>query len=92
MKLNKLVDKAKKTIDQRGGMDALKADAEELKSIAKGKGSITEKAKAAGAAIKEPGAPKADADAPRRAGREERPSKPTASLRVAPPNRDRLES
>lgn len=56
MKLNKLVDKAKKTIDQRGGMDALKADAEELKSIAKGKGSLKDKAKAATEAIKDPGA------------------------------------
>jgi hypothetical protein len=62
MKLNKLFDKAKKTIDDRGGMDALKADAEELKGIAKGKGSLTDKAKAATAAIKQPGAPKADAD------------------------------
>ncbi|MFN8215633.1 MAG: hypothetical protein U0R71_03465 [Solirubrobacterales bacterium] len=80
MKLNKLVDKAKKTIDQRGGMDALKADAEELKSIAKGKGSITEKAKAAGAAIKEPGAPKADADAPAEpAAKSDPPSPPPAS-------------
>jgi hypothetical protein len=55
MDFKKLTDKAKDTIDKRGGMDALKADAEELKKVAKGKGSLTEKAKAAAAAIKEPG-------------------------------------
>ena len=56
MKLNKLFDKAKKTIDDRGGIDALKADASELKGIATGKGSLKDKAKDAAAAIKEPGA------------------------------------
>lgn len=57
MKLNKLFDKAKKTIDERGGVDALKADAQELKGIATGKGSLKDKAKDAAAAIKDPGAP-----------------------------------
>jgi hypothetical protein len=52
----KLADKAKDTIDKRGGMDSLKADAEELKRVAKGKGSLTDKAKAAAAALKDPGA------------------------------------
>lgn len=56
MKLNKLVEKAKKTIDDRGGMDSLKADAQELKEVAKGEGSLKDKAKAAAKAIKEPGA------------------------------------
>ena len=58
MDFKKLADKAKKTIDERGGMDSLKADAEELKKVAKGKGSLTDKAKAAAQAIKEPGAGK----------------------------------
>ena len=58
MDFKKLADKAKDTIDKRGGMDSLKADAEELKKVAKGKGSITDKAKAAAAAIKEPGSGK----------------------------------
>jgi hypothetical protein len=57
MKLNKLFDKAKKTIDDRGGIDALKEDAQELKGIATGKGSLKDKAKDATAAIKEPGTP-----------------------------------
>jgi len=56
MDLKKLADKAKYTIDKRGGMDSLKADAEELKKVAKGNGSLTDKAKAAAAAIKDPGA------------------------------------
>ena len=52
----KLADKAKDQVDKRGGSDALKGDLEELKGIAKGKGSVKDKAKAAGQAIKEPGA------------------------------------
>ena len=56
MDFKKLADKAKDTIDKRGGTDALKADAEELKRVAKGGGSITDKAKAAAAALKDPGA------------------------------------
>jgi hypothetical protein len=56
MDLKKLANKAKKTIDERGGVDSLKADAEELKRVAKGKGSLGDKAKRAAQALKEPGA------------------------------------
>ena len=52
----KLADKAKDVVDKRGGVDSLKEDAEELKGIAKGKGSLSDKAKAAGKAVKDPGA------------------------------------
>ena len=52
-----LTDRAKKLVDKRGGTDALKEDAEELKDIATSKGSAKDKAKAAGEAIKDPGAP-----------------------------------
>lgn len=55
MDFKKLADKAKDTIDKRGGMDSLKADAEELKKVAKGQGSLTDKAKAAAQALKDPG-------------------------------------
>jgi alcohol dehydrogenase class IV len=55
MDFKKLADKAKDTIEKRGGMDSLKADAEELKKVAKGGGSMTDKAKAAAQALKEPG-------------------------------------
>jgi hypothetical protein len=53
--LKKVADKAKDQVEKRGGTDALKEDANELKSIAKGKGSLKDKAKAAGKAIKDPG-------------------------------------
>jgi hypothetical protein len=56
MDFKKLANKAKETIDKRGGVESLKADAEELKKVAKGKGSLSDKAKAAAQAIKEPGA------------------------------------
>jgi hypothetical protein len=52
----RLTDQAKKVVDKRGGMDSLKEDTSELRDIAKGKGSLKDKAKAAGKAIKDPGA------------------------------------
>jgi hypothetical protein len=55
--LRRLTDQAKKIVDKRGGTDAAKEDAEELADIAKGKGTMKDKAKAAGEAIKEPGKP-----------------------------------
>ncbi len=62
MNLGRLTGRAKKLIDERGGMGALKKDAMELKGIATGKGSIADKAKAAAGAIKNPG--KAGTDDP----------------------------
>jgi hypothetical protein len=53
----RLTDQAKKIVNKRGGTDSLKEDAEELKDIATGKGSLKDKAKAAGEAVKEPGKP-----------------------------------
>jgi hypothetical protein len=55
MDFKKLANKAKETIDKRGGVESLKADAEELKKVAKGKGSLSDKAKAAASALKDPG-------------------------------------
>ena len=57
MDLNRMFRRAKKVVDDRGGTDALKKDAQELASVAKGKGSVTDKAKAAVDAVKDPGAP-----------------------------------
>ena len=51
-----MADKAKQTFQQRGGSEAAKEDAEELRDIARGHGSIADKAKEAAAAIREPGA------------------------------------
>ena len=56
MDFKKLATRAKKTIDERGGTKSLKADAEELKKVAKGEGSLGDKAKRAAQAIKDPGA------------------------------------
>lgn len=55
MDFKKLTGQAKALIDKRGGTDALKADAQQLADIAKGKGSVADKAKQAAAALKEPG-------------------------------------
>jgi hypothetical protein len=57
MDLGKLADEARHLVDERGGVDSLEQDAEELKDIAEGKGSLVEKAKEAAEAIKDPGAP-----------------------------------
>jgi hypothetical protein len=62
--LRRLADQAKKIVGKRGGTDALKEDAEELKDIAKGEGSLKDKGKAAGEAIKDPGAPGEQAEKP----------------------------
>jgi hypothetical protein len=55
--LRRLTDQAKKIVNKRGGTGALKEDADELKDIATSKGNLKDKAKAAGEAIKDPGAP-----------------------------------
>jgi hypothetical protein len=62
----KLSAQAKDLVEKRGGTEGLKKDAGELAEIAKGKGSISDKAKAAAAALKQsgakdPAAPAADA-------------------------------
>jgi hypothetical protein len=56
MDLKRMFDKGKKIVDERGGVESLKADAQEVAKIAKGKGSLSDKAKGAAAAIKKPGA------------------------------------
>jgi hypothetical protein len=55
MDFKKLTDKAKQAVDNRGGVDSLKADAQQLRDIAKGEGSLKDKAKDAVAAVKAPG-------------------------------------
>jgi hypothetical protein len=57
MDLNRIFRRAKRVVDDRGGTDALKEDAQELAAVAKGKGSAADKAKAAADALKDPGAP-----------------------------------
>jgi hypothetical protein len=66
MNLKTLQSRAKQLIDRRGGRESLKADVAELKDIAKGPGSVADKAKRAGDALKDPGAKGPDtAEAPR---------------------------
>jgi hypothetical protein len=55
--LGSLAKKAKRMVDKRGGVGALKDDAEELKHIAGRKGSAADKAKQAANALKDPGKP-----------------------------------
>jgi hypothetical protein len=62
--VRKIAEKAKDQVDKRGGGDALKEDAAELKGIAKGEGSLKDKAKAAGKALKDPGAKDAEKPPP----------------------------
>jgi hypothetical protein len=57
MDLSKIKTAAKDLVHKRGGKDALKEDAEELKDIAGGQGSTADKAKDAVGALKDPGAP-----------------------------------
>ena len=47
-------------VRERGGTDSLKEDAGELKDIATGDGSVTDKGKAAVSAVQDPGAPDPD--------------------------------
>ena len=55
MNFKKLTDKAKQVVDGRGGVDSLKEDAQQLREIAKSKGSLKDKAKGAVSAVKSPG-------------------------------------
>ena len=56
MDLKRLTNRAKDLVDKRGGTDSAKQDASELRDVAKGQGSLKDKAKAAAEAIKQPGA------------------------------------
>jgi hypothetical protein len=58
-----LMTKAKELFTRRGGVEAAKEDAQELKDIATGEGTMKEKATEAVEAIKDPGAP-GEPDAP----------------------------
>jgi hypothetical protein len=59
MNLKKLTDKARVAaedlIQKRGGNEALKRDAEQVKDAFKGPGTMKDKAKAAADAVKKPG-------------------------------------
>ena len=83
MDLKNLFNKGKKMVDDRGGVDSLKEDAQELAAIAKSKGSLTDKAKEAAAAVKESGTNQPE-------GQERHPNRDATSERSA--DADRKES
>jgi hypothetical protein len=83
MDLKGLQRRAKQLIAKRGGTESLKADAEELKDIARGPGSVADKAKRAGDALKDPGAKGPDAPAGERPPATDAP--PSTADQTAPP-------
>jgi hypothetical protein len=89
--LSSLTEKAKALFHKRGGMDAAKGDMQELKDIHASEGSMSDKAKAAVDALKDPGVKGPDraespgaADAP---GGAESPGGPDAPDRTPGPER-----
>jgi hypothetical protein len=72
MDFKRLSQQAKRLIDRRGGTKSLKEDADELRDIARGEGSLSDKAKAAAEAVNEPGAKGPETERP--APEQERPS------------------
>ena len=56
MDFQSLQRKVMQMINRRGGTDSVKEDAEELRDIAQGQGSLSDKAKQAAEALKDPGA------------------------------------
>jgi hypothetical protein len=54
--LSSLTNKARELFHKRGGTEAAKEDLQELKDVHAGEGSMSDKAKAAVDALKEPGA------------------------------------
>jgi hypothetical protein len=57
MDFEKLAKQAQHVLDERGGIEGVKEDAEELKGIAGEHAGLAEKAKEAAAALKVPGKP-----------------------------------
>jgi hypothetical protein len=57
MDFSRLTSRAKEMFARRGGTEAAKQDAQELKDIARSDASLGDKAKAGVEALKEPGAP-----------------------------------
>jgi hypothetical protein len=57
MGIDDLVDKGKQEVEDRGGTDALKKDASEVREDVGEQGSATDKAKDVAGDLKDPGAP-----------------------------------
>ena len=97
MDLSRLTSKAKDMFAKRGGSEAAKKDAQELKDIARSDASLGDKAKAGFEALKEPGAPGGErsqgGEGRRPAGEERRPAgggrSPEAEERRPPAEKQR---
>lgn len=63
MNFRGLAQRAKQIVDRRGGPEALKEDAQELREVVRRPGSGRDKAKAAAEVLREPGAAGADRSA-----------------------------
>ena len=85
MDFKNLQRKAKQLVDRRGGTDSLKADADELKNIAKGPGSVADKAKRAGDAQKDPGAKGPDTPASPGSPATDKPAPPVRTAEAPTP-------
>jgi hypothetical protein len=82
----KLGDRARDLVEKRGGTGSIKEDAAELKEIATGKGSLSDKVKAAASTLKDPGAKGADDAEPAPA-----PAEPAHEGRAADQRAERKE-
>jgi hypothetical protein len=97
MDLRRLTSKAKDMFAKRGGSEAAKKDAQELKDIARGDASLGDKAKQGFDALKEPGGPgpepRPERAEPRPGAEERRPGaeerRPGAEERRPPAERQR---
>jgi hypothetical protein len=86
MNFKSLQRRAKQLIDRRGGTDSLKADAEELKDIAKCHGSFADKAKRAGDTLKEPGGKGPDTPASPHSPATDEPASPERTAEPSAPS------
>lgn len=85
MNFGRLAERAKQLVGRRGGSESLKEDAQELRDIARGEGSLSDKAKEAVEAVKEPGRPQAGEPGPSGAGEPERRDEPGPGPAGEPP-------
>lgn len=87
MGLRDLTDKAKQAFEERGGTERLKQDGDALKGIARGEGSLSDKAKAGMEKLREPGETGAErgADPPPPAPTEPHPAPGAPSTSADPP-------
>lgn len=87
MGLRDLTDKAKQVFEERGGSERLKQDGDALKGIAKGEGSLSDKAKASMERLRDAdaaGGP-GETDPPPPAQTEPRPDPGAPSTSTQPP-------